>query len=188
MPCDWEGLASHWPRVTNISSSPLMGSRPGRGDEVHAEIMNDSDRRNNLQVDLDMPILVVQSIQVPPCTEPNCLNLSHIELKREFFDPPPLYTHILFDWELPNLEGNPFCRRGRFQGKEQGGMASGWKFVLSSLIHALSVWYRATSVDMVTIYSVVEHNHAPQESVRGLPLLRLLVIHLLIKPYSLTVC
>ena len=25
------GLASHWPRITDISSSPPMGSRPGRG-------------------------------------------------------------------------------------------------------------------------------------------------------------
>jgi len=25
------GLASHWPRVTDISASPPTGSRPGRG-------------------------------------------------------------------------------------------------------------------------------------------------------------
>ena len=33
MPCGWEGnrLASHWPRITDISGSPPTDSRPGRG-------------------------------------------------------------------------------------------------------------------------------------------------------------
>jgi len=33
MLCGWEGngLALHWPRVTDISGSPLMGSMPRKG-------------------------------------------------------------------------------------------------------------------------------------------------------------
>ena len=31
MPWSWEGLASHCPRVTDISGSPTTGSSPGRG-------------------------------------------------------------------------------------------------------------------------------------------------------------